>query len=142
MQLSDRIGRRVKLQDLHILMTVVQVGSMGRAAERLNTGQPNISRSIADLEHAFGVRLLDRGPHGVEPTVYGRALLKRGNVAFDELKQSVMDIESLADPTRGELRIGCSEAFAAALLPSIVHPFSERYPRVVLHVNDGPPLLH
>ena len=55
MQLSDRIGRRIKLQDLHVLMTVVQAGSMSKAAERLNTGQPNISRSIAELENALGV---------------------------------------------------------------------------------------
>ena len=68
MQLSDRIGRRLKLQDLHVLMTVVQAGSMGKAAQRLNTTQPAISRSIAELEHAFGVRLLDRHRQGVEPT--------------------------------------------------------------------------
>ena len=60
MQLSDRIGRRMKLQDLHVLLTVVQAGTMGKAAERLNTSQPNISRSISELEHALGVRLLDR----------------------------------------------------------------------------------
>ena len=59
MQLSDRIGRRMKLQDLHVLMTVMQAGSMGRAAQRLNLSQPAISRSIAELEHALGVRLLD-----------------------------------------------------------------------------------
>src|SRR3954470_11904287 len=81
MQLSERIGRRMKLQDLHVLMTVVQAGSMGKAAERLNTSQPNISRSIADLEHAFGVRLLDRHRQGVEPTEYGRALLDCGVAA-------------------------------------------------------------
>ena len=55
MQLSDRIGRRMKLQDLHVLMTVVQAGSMGKAARHLNTSQPNISKSIADLEDALGV---------------------------------------------------------------------------------------
>ena len=64
MQLSDRIGRRMKLQDLHVLMTVVQAGSMGKAAQRLNTTQPTISRSIAELEHALGVRLLDRHRQG------------------------------------------------------------------------------
>ena len=68
MQLSDRIGRRMKLHDLHVLMTVVQAGSMGKAAQRLNTSQPAISRSIAELEHALGVRLLDRHRQGVEPT--------------------------------------------------------------------------
>src|SRR5881394_2711188 len=75
MRLSDRIGRRMKLQDLHILMTVVQAGSMNKAATLLNTAQPAVSRSIADLEYALGVPLLDRRQHGVEPTGYGHALL-------------------------------------------------------------------
>jgi len=86
MQLSDRIGRRMKLQDLHVLMTVVQAGTMGKAAQRLNTTQPNISRSIADLEHALGVRLLDRHRQGIEPTEYGRALLDCGVAVFDDLR--------------------------------------------------------
>jgi DNA-binding MarR family transcriptional regulator len=64
MQLSDRIGNRMKLQDLHVLMTVVQAGSMGKAAQILNTTQPNISRSIGELEQALGVRLLDRHRQG------------------------------------------------------------------------------
>jgi DNA-binding transcriptional LysR family regulator len=68
MQVSDRIGRRLKLHDLHVLMAVVQAGSMSKAAEFLNTTQPAVSRSIADLEHAFGVRLLNRSRQGVEPT--------------------------------------------------------------------------
>ena len=78
MQLSDRVGRRMKLRDLHVLMTVVQAGSMGKAAQRLNTGQPAVSRSIAHLEHTLGVRLLDRDRRGVELTPYGRALLDCG----------------------------------------------------------------
>ena len=60
MQLSDRIGRRVRLQDLHVFLTVVNAGSMGKAATILNSTQPNITRSIAALEHTLGVRLLDR----------------------------------------------------------------------------------
>jgi DNA-binding transcriptional LysR family regulator len=74
--------------------------------------------------------------------MYGRALLKRGNAVFDELKQCVMDIEFLADPTSGELRVGCSESFAAAILPPIVYAFSRRHPRVALSVIDvSPPIL-
>jgi DNA-binding transcriptional LysR family regulator len=73
MQMSERIGSRMKLQDLHVLMTVIQAGSMGKAALILNTTQPNISRSIGDLETALGVRLLDRHQRGIEPTECGRA---------------------------------------------------------------------
>ena len=118
MQLSDRIGRRMRLQDLHVLMTVMQAGSMGKAAQRLNITQPAISRSIAELEHAFGVRLLDRHRQGVEPTEYGRALLDGGLTVFDELRQTVKNIESLADPTAGEVRIGTIPPIAASAAPS------------------------
>src|SRR4029077_18156453 len=86
-------------------------------------------------ESALGVRLLDRNPHGVEPTMYGQALLKRGVAAFDELKQGMRDIEFLSDPTAGELRIGCPEAIAAVLTP-ILKPFFRRYPRVIVNVEE------
>jgi DNA-binding transcriptional LysR family regulator len=137
MQLRDRVGRHVKLQDLHVLMTVVQAGSMSKAAERLNTGQPNISRSIAELEHAVGVRLLDRRRQGVEPTPYGRALLDGGTVVFDGLRQAVKNIEFIADPTAGEVWIGCTPLLASSFVSAVIHRLSRRYPRVMFRVTTG-----
>src|SRR5882762_4702257 len=134
MQLSDRIGRRMKLQDLHVLMTVVQAGSMGKAAQRLNTVQPAISRSIAELEHALGVRLLDRNRQGVEPTEYGRALLDCGLAVFDDLRRGVKSIEFLADPAAGEVRIGTIVPLAASFVSAVIDRLSRRYPRIVFHV--------
>jgi len=93
---TDRIERRLKLHDVRILMSVVDAGSMHKAAERLATSQPAVSRAISDLEHALGVRLLDRGPGGVRPTQYGEAIIKRGLAVFDELRQGVKDIEFLS----------------------------------------------
>jgi DNA-binding transcriptional LysR family regulator len=132
---ESQIGRRLKLRDLHVFFTVVERGSMAKAAQHLGVSQPTVSQVIADLEHALGVRLLDRSPQGVEPTVYGGALLKRSVAAFDELKQGVKDIEYLSDPTSGELRIGCPEAIAT-ILPPIMDAFSEQFPRVVLFVDQ------
>ncbi len=134
MQLSDRIGRRMKLQDLHVLMTVAQAGTMGKAAQRLNTTQPNISRSIAELEHALGVRLLDRHRQGIEPTAYGRALLDCGAAVFDDLRQGVKNIEFLADPAAGDVRIGSSAFFAGTFVSAVVKRLSRRYPRIVFHL--------
>ena len=96
----ERIGRRLKLRDLRILMTVVECGTMGKAAERLAISQPVVSKAIADMEHALGVRLLDRSQRGVEPTPYGRALIKRGIAIFDEMRQGIEEIEFLSDPQR------------------------------------------
>ena len=101
---ESRIGRRLKLRDLHILFTVVQWGSMAKGATHLGMSQPAVSEAIASLEDALRVRLLDRSPRGIEPTIYADALLKRGHIVFDELKQGIRDIEFLADPTAGELR--------------------------------------
>jgi DNA-binding transcriptional LysR family regulator len=124
----------MKLQDLHVLMSVVQAGSMGKAAERLRTSQPNVSRAIADLEHALGVRLLDRHRQGVEPTEYGRALLEGGVAVFDELRQTVKNIESLADPTAGEVRIGTIPPIAASFGSAVVERLGRRYPRIVCNL--------
>ena len=137
MQLSDRIGSRIKLQDLHVLMTVMQAGSMGKAALILNTTQPNVSRSIGDLEHALGVRLLDRHQRGVEPTECGRALLDCGVAVFDGLRQGVKKIEFLADPTAGEVRIGSTVFLAASFVSALVDRLSRRYPRIVFHLVTG-----
>jgi DNA-binding transcriptional LysR family regulator len=134
MQLSDRIGRRMKLQHLHVLVAVAQAGSMKKAAALLNTSQPAISRSIADLEHALGVRLFDRNTQGIEPTEYGRAMLKRGIAAFDELKQGVNDIELLADPGAGEVRIGSSIYTGETFVTAVIERLSRRYPRIVFHL--------
>ena len=133
----DRIERRLKLHDVRVLMSVVQAGSMSKAAERLGTAQSALSRSIAELEHALGVRLLDRSPHGVEPTVYGHALIKRGVAVFDELRQGVKDIEFLADPTAGELRIGAGEQMAAGPILVAIDRLSQQYPRISVHIATG-----
>jgi DNA-binding transcriptional LysR family regulator len=130
----ERIERRISLHDLRVLMLVVQAGSMGKAAKRLATSQPAVSRSIADLESALGVRLLDRSPQGIEPTPYGRALLKRGISVFDELTEGVKDIRFLADPTAGELRIGASIAIAAGFVSSVINRLCQRYPRLAFQV--------
>jgi DNA-binding transcriptional LysR family regulator len=143
MQLSDRIGRRIKLQDLHVLIAVVQAGSMGRAARSLNTSQPNISKAIADLEYVLGVSLLDRHRRGVEPTEYGRALLDCGMAVFDELRQGVKNIESLADPEAGVVRIGSIPPLAASFVTAVVDRLSQRHPRIVFQLSSpGTDALH
>src|SRR3954451_157208 len=134
MKWNDRIGRRLKLHDLHVLLTVAELGSMGKAAERLAVSQPSVSKAIADLEHTIGVRVLDRTSKGVETTAYGRALLRRGMGAFDELRQGIREIESLADPTVGEVRIGAPEAILAGLLTAVIDRFSKAHPRVIVTV--------
>jgi len=92
---------------------------MRKAADYLHMSQPAVSKAIVNLEHTLGVILLDRSPHGVEPTQYGRALLDCGMAVFDDLRLGIKNIEFLADPTVGEIRIGSNEALSAGLLPAV-----------------------
>ena len=133
-QWESRIGRRLKLRDLHILAAVVQWGSMARAASHLAMSQPAVSESIANLEDALRVRLLDRSTRGVEPTLYANALLRRGQVVFDELRQAISDLEFLANPAVGEVRVACGDTMAAGLLPEVISQLSRRHPKIVVRV--------
>lgn len=134
---NDRIGRRIKLSDLHILLAVAQCGSMAKAAEHLAVSHPVVSRSISELEHVLGVRLLERSPHGIQLTDYGRAMLSHSHAAFDELRQGVKEIEFLADPAAGEVRIGGTPPLVSSFVSAIVDRLHQRYPRMAFHVVAG-----
>lgn len=130
MEWTDRIGRRLSPRDLHVFLAVIEEGSMAKAATRLAVSRPVVSRAIADLEQALGVRLLDRAPEGVAPTLYGEALLHRARAVFDELRQGVEDLAALTDPNAATLRIGSSPVNESGLLPKVIERLALRYPRM------------
>src|SRR5437764_2394767 len=130
MDWADRIGRRIRLRDLHILLAVAEHGSMAKASAQLAISHPVVSKTVSDLELTLGVRLFDRNSQGVELTLYGKALLNTGVHVFDEMRQGLKQLESLADPTTGELRVGAPEIIMAGLMPEIIERFSGRHPRI------------
>src|SRR5215207_7326437 len=141
MDWGQRIGRRLKLRDLHILFAVVECGSMARAAKQLSVSNPVISKAIATLEHTLGVRVLDRDAQGIHPTAHGRALLDGGLAAFDELRHAVQIIESLSDPAAGEVKVGSSIAIASSFIPAVAARLIRRFPRISVDLLAGEPSM-
>jgi len=135
MDQDARVRRRLKLRHLDTLLAVAHHRSMAQAAAHLSVSQPAVSKAIAEMEHTLGVRLLDRTAQGVEPNLYGRALLKWARAVFDDVRQGVKEIEFLADPAAGEVRIGGSEPIIAGLLPTIIEQVHRDYPRISIHVK-------
>jgi DNA-binding transcriptional LysR family regulator len=133
---KDRIGRRIKLRDLHILLAIAERGSLIKAANDLSISPPVISKAIADLEAAVGARLFDRDRHGSVPTAFGRALIRRSVNALDELRQGIKELEFLADPTTGEVLIGGLVAMMGGLLPRIVAKLRLEHPRLICNVTQ------
>jgi DNA-binding transcriptional LysR family regulator len=136
---DDQISRRIKLRHLRAFIAVAKSGSMVSAAEQLAVSQPVVSKAIAELEELVGVSLFDRLAHGVTPTLYGRALLNRSSAVIDDVKTIVSELRFLADPARGELRIGCEENLATGLLPTLVDRLSRQYPGLVFELAIGDP---
>src|SRR3977135_1475682 len=126
---ESRIGRRVRLRDLPILFAGIQNRSRAKAGAHLGMSQPAVSQAIAAIEHALHVPLLDRTSKGVTPTIYGSALLRRGSAAFDELRLGVQEIENLADPATGDVRIAATESIGAGILPPVIESLLQRHRR-------------
>ena len=137
MDRSDPILRRLKLSDLRMLEAVAQRGSMARAASSLNISQPAVSKAIAALERTLNVRLFDRTPTGVEPTIYGRTLLSGGTAAFDELRQSLKQLRYMTDPNAGEIRVGCTQPLAIGFTSVLIERVGKRYAGLRFHVEEA-----
>jgi DNA-binding transcriptional LysR family regulator len=131
---DDRIGRRLRLKDLHTLLTISEEGSMAKASQRLSLSQPAISKAVADMEYVLGAPLLDRSSRGTELTECGQLLIERARVIFDELRQGVSDIEQLNDPTRGTVRIGSTEP-VMGVVAQIISGLTRKYPLVTCEVT-------
>ena len=120
-------------------MTVVQAGGLGKAAGQLGISQPAVSKSLAALENTLGVRLLERSRQGTTPTPYAVALIKRSAAIFDELRQGFQDIEFLADPSVGEVRIGATEPLSVAVIAPAINQLYRKLPRIRFRVTVGDP---
>jgi DNA-binding transcriptional LysR family regulator len=134
---NERTKRRLKLRDLDMLMAIIETGSMGKAADRLNLSQPAVSKAMAELEAAVGVQLLDRSRRGVVPTTFGVALGKRSIAIFNDLRQGVQEIDFLSDPTRGEIRIGTTDPIMAAIVSPVIDRLARKYPQMFFHIVPG-----
>lgn len=69
----------MKMQQLEYFVTVSQCGSLGKAAEKLFTSQPNVSKVIHSLETELGTPLFERNPRGLKLNEYGKAIFEYAN---------------------------------------------------------------
>ncbi|WP_198371973.1 LysR family transcriptional regulator [Roseomonas rosulenta] len=130
---ASRLARRLRLKDLDALLTVIEAGSMARAAQRLALTQPAVSKAMAEMEATLGVPLLERDARGVRATAFGEAMAERARAMLDELGQAERDIAHIADPLAGEVRIGTTEPMTFTVAEAIRRLAAER-PRVAFDI--------
>ncbi|CAN7662729.1 LysR family transcriptional regulator [Neorhizobium sp. LjRoot104] len=129
--------QRLDLRQLRHFMAVVHTGSFSMAAENLRLTQPALSKSIRGMEQALGVRLLDRGPSGVQATLFGQRLIGYSELLLSLANEAVDEIDALRGARRGSLRIGSMAAALRQLIPDALNHFAVARPDVSVMVHEG-----
>jgi LysR family nitrogen assimilation transcriptional regulator len=122
------------IKQLKALVTVVEVGSVTRAAELLRLVQPAVTRQIRALEDEFGVPLFERTHHGMRPTAAGVNLAERARRALTELDRARAELAVAPGTVTGIVSVGLLESTAALLSEPLVSAVLHDYPGIELRV--------
>jgi DNA-binding transcriptional LysR family regulator len=133
---SDRFVRNyLKTRHLVLLVELGRYGSIMQAAQAANLTQPAASKLLGDLEHALGVPLFERQPRGVEPTAYGKVLIRRAGVALAEMDAAHQEMMELASGLRGDVAIGSILTPSTTLVPAAVTLLKQRHAGVNVSIE-------
>ena len=128
------IGNLFNLKQLEALVWVADLGSFRKAAQHLNTTQPNISARIAGLEQVLGVVLMQRDAGSVRMTEQGRAVLQEARRVLrcaEALVETAQRVDLIAD----RLRLGVTELIASTWLPDYLRRLKAAYPGVAVELT-------
>ncbi|MCS3422955.1 DNA-binding transcriptional LysR family regulator [Rahnella sp. BIGb0603] len=128
----------IELKRLNAFVTVVEAGSITRAAELLFIQQPPLTRLLQGLEQDFGVPLLQRLPRGVIPTEAGEVLLQEARAVLARAEQLNAAMRRAAQGEQGRIRIGfTSSAALHTFVPALLRRYREIYPSVSTQLEES-----
>jgi DNA-binding transcriptional LysR family regulator len=114
-----RAARTPDLVELRSLCAAADLGSLGRAALRMNVSQPALSKRLQSLEAAAGLQLLERSSRGVTLTTAGRRLYEQARRVLDEADALDALMEALA-ANRAPVLVAASHSAAVAFAADVL----------------------
>jgi DNA-binding transcriptional LysR family regulator len=126
---------RLKTRQLLLLIALDDYRNIHRAADELHMTQPAASKQVKDLEEMLDVRLFDRLPRGMEPTIYGETMIRHARMALTSLSLAHDDIVALKAGLAGQVEVGVIMAPAMALLPRAIARIKEQAPLLRIGVQ-------
>lgn len=127
------------LRQLEALKTVVEKGTMTRAARRLDISQPAVSRLLADLSEELGFALLERENGRLVPTQEARYILPDIGRVLETMAHIGDTSQNLNARTAGHIRVACLPGFATSHLPAVVAQFLDSRPDVTITLEPDRP---
>jgi len=128
----------IDLGPLPVFVAVAETSSFSAAAQKLSLPKSSVSRTIAALEAAMGVRLLHRTTRRVSLSTAGQALYEKVAPLLAQLKKSVGEVPELGEEPLGQLKVTVAVDVGVAVLAGLVARFLARYPLVDvdLHLSN------
>jgi len=128
---------RLSLRDLEYVVAVADLGHFGRAAQRCAVSQPALSAQIHKLEGALGLVLFERSRHGVFVTPAAAPLIAQARRTVAEGRRLLELSHTVAGELSGELKLWSIATLGPYLVPHLVRPIRERFPRTRLVIGEG-----
>ncbi len=134
---------RLKTRQLLLLIALDDHRNIHRAADELHMTQPAASKQIKDLEEMLDVKLFERLPRGMEPTMFGETMIRHARMALTSLALAHDDIVALKAGLAGQVEVGVIMTPAMALLPRAIARVKEQAPmlRIGAHMDQSNVLL-
>jgi len=118
------------------LATIIEQGSLAKAARHLSISQPALSKSMDRLESGLRVKLLERGPTGIVPTAFGELLYSHAILIREEMGLAETRIHKADKGGARVITFGTLPSLASSVVPLAVSRWRERHPRVLLRVVE------
>lgn len=125
----------MELKQFKYFITIIESGSLGKAAQKLEIGTSALSQQIAKLEDELSTRLLQRNSTGVTPTPSGLAFYKQAQLVLRHTQYAIEAAHS--SRLTGHVSVGFSPSIAAVVGVPFMKLMSERYPDIKIHLVES-----
>ncbi|ALK09894.1 LysR substrate-binding domain-containing protein [Blastochloris viridis] len=127
----------VDTRQLRYFISIVEQGSLSRAAETLHVAQPALSLHLKRMEEEFGCQLVLRTSRGVVPTESGQRLAQRAQEVLETIHRLADEVRGLEAVPTGPAVIGVPTSLGPILTVPLVKLVRERCPEVRLRVVEA-----
>jgi len=128
----------VDIRRLRFFITIVDTGSITRAADVLHIAQPALSQQLASLEDHFRKKLLIRGQNGVKMTDAGKILYRHAQIVLRQMDQAQADVLKAGEFLTGRVSVGLVPFSSAGLLAvDLILEARARYPGILLELTES-----
>jgi LysR family nitrogen assimilation transcriptional regulator len=125
------------IQHLRYFVSVVDMGSLSKAAGALSISQPSLSQRVSGMEYHLGVPLLLRSAAGVRPTDAGLTLYRHARIVLRQIQEMEVDVVSEGGGAVGQVAVGLPTSIATVLAVPLVERLALDHPRVRLHLFES-----